>query len=536
MHAIISIPTDKMEQSLQKIAKQPKGTNPYHEVYRSAELELIQNGFSSMQNKLKAYLCCNKALTAYREKTSTTSLENYICLADVIDFLRSLCMSSLQCEENETVDKALECFIYGTFDADAIKNVLNSQESQYRLLKLAWSNNILEEVYQKLGPQLYGHLTPESQRRQTARLLTRKEPKHCNQRKLLVKAAYILGMTRTDINLFLQKAAFTSSLDWNNPWDFKVAYLSDSGGPCGVKINSMFDQNISMLDEEIQWTKSYHQSQPPNWIIYQNHIWQVFFSELIQQYQTLSGSQSKSERLIQWAWQILLYQDFKCDGTKFKLNFDRWIHNLQETECCLAEKASQLYQWINLWEDSRQEVEQSKDWAEWIECQLDRRFQLLCLLYEICAEQAERAVSFIVRAPDGVILDRFSPAFQSKNLVRIQYDFEKLKKKDRMIYRSDLIHLGIELDLERSAIDRVLQTGGFYSLYPKDIFEYALLTVLTEEKRHPERLSTHKVERIAQRKMAVEQALKEICKDFSSNLIAQIEREEPSWMKQLRKT
>jgi len=470
---------------------------------KSLEMELLTHGYSSMQNKLKQYLLARQKkenANASGEKVNLPEVSKEYAYQIILK-TKEMCVMRANVEDNEEVSTIIEKFIADDFEEGTTKKV-------YFYPRMDDSNDLMKTVIHTVGKELYEDpQMNDSRQRYIRRLLTEKAHKQSNIRRNLIKAAYRLGMSVKEMNLFLTKAAFTYELDFTDVWEMKAAYMAEHKPAEAGDSPMMFLANMEKLKQE----------DVESFLV---EVRQATLNRWLQECHKLRDEKSRLDFLMQWTWKLFCYMEH--------------LKSLTEEAYPQTEKElSDIYGKIKKIIQSQNLQEEEVIFRElFIDCLLDRHFQLLQFLYQIASSPKETVEGFRVDTRDGNTVGICVPVRREDGFIHLNRNLKKIENPDRVISRSDILLLGIALGMTWEELDHALEIAGFYKLYAKDFHERALINRLQKERLL---FDSSKGERVVLDIEALLGELESLYHEVSIPLREQMKKREPEWIRNLRK-
>ena len=492
MNRVYSVYTYYLEEALKNMIQLEIVKPPQKEI-TSLEMELACRGYGSMENKLKHYLVKQQAKKEGKSPEEITTLE--MAPEDayrVIKEVRNICVSRTGEEDDSAVADVVERHICSSFETSEHTTVFffPSQDTG--------TNDLMSVAYDLLDKEFEDTNVKDSKRKHLETLLTQRKRKHDSVRKDLIRAAYRLGMNLREANEFLTKAALTSGLDYTDPWDRKAAYLI-ACEPAGEDDSALIfrDKMEKAVPTEQFW----------------NQVCRMEFMNWVADYRQQDTPEKKEAFLLNWAWKLLAHEDpmygKKSTYTKISPARKRQID----------ERFSMCFTRLHTLADT---IDSSKSIPPTdlliAACRMDRRRHLLEYLYEVTSDSDVQDVTLY--GPKG---QPFWPCFKEYGFTKLDRNLRKVADPDRPVTRSDIIKLGLMLELSWEQIDRALQLGGFYKLYAKDFHEQALLAVLAKKPASAE-----------ETKAKILQQIQHDYSRLSEKLREKMKKEEPEWVRGLK--
>ena len=449
---------------------------PRHLREKSLEMELICNGLTSMQNKLKHHLL-DSGIAVSTESCEPGSVEiPDEDAATCIALSSEVCIKRAGSESSQEVKDAIAKHITEDYAVSSGNKVIFCPRVEED------SNDLMASAIQEAAKELFPDLVlDDARQRYIRRLLTQKSRKQSNTRQDLIRAAYRLRMDLNQMNGFLTKSAFTYALDLTDPWELAAAYLTVYHPVKPTDAPMVFDIRMRELNFDSTDSPLYP------------FLSLAMASALDTWIEEWSSAQAKGKGslfLMDWAWDLFVYSSKEpVRRTSFSAK-----KKLAETGKVLSSIYAQLEALVLSPRQDRNRLLTSGPAQFYTEnlglCLLDPRFQVLQQFYRSAADvnlrfdsdedsqKKSKKILFPIYNCHNHFVDHYYPAFRDSGFHTLSRNLRKVEDRQRPLSRSDILSLCIELEQDWDSIDRHLKAGGFGKLYVKDIHEKALAMAL----------------------------------------------------------
>ena len=435
----------------------------------SLEKELVGNGWRDRRNDFKAFL------------------NNKLANADLFN-------GNENNIPEEEMDKLIDtCLEYAEVDQPVGKDTLRN--SLHRVLiwepelglfsyiapEIEGSSGRIKEAVDKCffpGKSNLKDKGDHAKYRKYIRHLFTSEPSE-ESRKLILQFAYLLNMTSKEAQTYLTKWSFGENIRWNSPWELAAAYEierrpareEDRAEDFLQSIKNRIDINGEKPDdpENKKYLAFIHEKE------------HLEYSAWVSSYNEHCQRNQKEAFLGHWAWLILALRKKRAwNGVIPKFSYKKICNVLPGLYSRLTEYAQKYIPRSgsipsvtaqNMTEEDqtlRQEI---------INVMKNRHLRLTAAAYVYARRNVPAEGWRVSLVQLNYVLPRKELGFDE-----LPVSVQEIEGKSS-ISRSDIIHLGIELALTVDGINQLLAIGGFYELYARDFFEYALIRTLSELKK-----------------------------------------------------
>lgn len=464
------------------ISKEKQNNNKKY----SLENELVSNGWRYIQNDFKSFLNSEQTNTNFDEGSEHSIPE------EEMDKLINICLE--YAEVDQLYDKnLLRNSLYRVLTWDPEYGIFS-----YKAPEAEGSSGLIKESIDKVFFGRVSKLTDKndnSKYRYYQRHLFVSEPPD-ESRKLILQFAYLLKMTSEDARTYLTKWSFADDIRWNSPWELAAAYEIECHPAREEDRASSF---IEAIVQRIQINKE-NPNVPENreYLDFIRKKEQEEYSAWIRSYCEHCKQNQKEAFLCHWAW-LLLASRTNHTGKRIVPSFSE-----QEIRTKLPALYSSLMEYVqkyispsgSILSAAAQSITQ-EDQAlqqEIINVMKNRHLRLVAAAYayarlnhtkaekpvELCCP--EYSISYVPPQRELGFTELPTSIFKIENKFKaIKSDaVPEITPLPNRFSRSDVIRLGIELALTTGGINQLLTIGGFYTLYARDFFEYALKRTLYE--------------------------------------------------------
>lgn len=452
----------------------------------SLESELVSNGWRYIQNDFKSYLNDTQKNTQPGENSKITIPE-------------------------EEMDKLIDlCLEYAEVDHPCDKNILRNSLSRvltwdseygifsYKAPEMEGSSGLVKESIDKA---FFGRVTKLSNQSDNSkyknyqRQLFTPEPSE-KSRTYILQFAYLLKMTSEDTRTYLTKWSFSDDIRWNSPWELAAAYE--------IECNPAREEDrASTFWDAVQQRIAINKNNPNG---SENQVYLEFIHRKEQQeydawvksYREHCNRNLKDAFLCHWAWLLLVSSADDAQKrivptlsdkeiyTYLPNNYRRLNEYVQAHVPSLEQESSEIQPDLPQEDHALQQ--------KIIHVMKNRHLRLVAAAYMYARLNYTRKEKTI----DLQYLEHsvyYTLPLRNLGFHALPTSVQKIenrhqaKKKQapsetgplfNQLSRSDVIRLGIELALTVEGINQLLTIGGFYKLYARDFFEYALKRTLYE--------------------------------------------------------
>lgn len=443
-------------------------SSPDTEKHYSLESDLVGNGWRYIQNDFKTYLNNSR-----RNLQPDMSAE--IIVSESIDNLVDLCMNYAEIDSqdarNALRNSAKRALLwdkeYGSFSYPA-KEIPGSS------LLIADS---IDKAFRTEGAQKLSSKADNSLYRNYQRNLFTTEPSD-KSRKMILQFAYLLKMSGEETNTYLTKWAFSDSIRWDNPWELAAAYEIEC---CPAREEDRADSFLEAVEARVQRNAAAPNA-PENqkFLEFLRSKEQQEYDAWVNAYRKHCSRNQQEAFLCHWAWLLLI------PGKKNPLKRLIPATSAKELGAELSGSYRRLKEYVQTYvpldhEAVIGEALPQKDYDLYqriVQIMKNRQLRLAAAAYvyaHVSNTENEQELKLTYQGQSVT----YTLPNRNLGFYGLPKYAAKLEYRQKL-FRSDVISLGIALGLTTRGINQLLDIGGFYELYARDFFEYALIRALHE--------------------------------------------------------
>lgn len=478
--------------------------------------ELLRYGWRNAENEMKWFLSHQNCENC--EKNGDTEYSAKAMQA--INKLLDVCMKYAQIDENDAeTEKTRQTIKNAIMDALTLDE--DSGTFSFQLREKEHSSGINKERISRLRCESNGrkeNAIGDKEYKKFQRNLFSPEPK-AEARRLILQFAYLVKMSRDDTDAYLKKWVLTDGIRWDSPWELAAA--------CEIEKNQAKESDrasdfLKGIEEHIKGDSDYK-----DFICSEE---EKEYTKWERSYRQHCEQKLDEKFLCHWAWLLMIKRNsgqtqdcipnFSEEEIRQKLTAiyealcEYVKNNVQERSGEVKESSSEEKRGeiISVQERSGEEKKSSSKGmrGEIISIMKDRLLRLNAAVWEYAWLDGLKPKPS--RKLDG--MGDYYPPRRKDVLRRLPGTFDKIGKRckekiknrneenkkpyrrpgkneimetkidpDSILYRPDrsmILELGSALGLTEAGFCQLLEIGGFYRLYARDFFEYALMSTLND--------------------------------------------------------